>query len=207
MAEALKLAIDVLHFPAQVRSLRSAPLPADVLDVVRVAAGDSKAIERAADATGRSRELVREAAAFFVEQVLLYPGADSYRVLGATPDASHNELRRNMALLLRWLHPDGGRHGAHAVFASKVTEAWDHLKTKERRAAYDRLRHRSESETSPPRRSAQSSRQSSKGNLHHEWRRRAVPQGGYRRRPPTYTYEDSSLLRRVLMLLFGRATP
>ena len=87
---------------------------------------------------GRSRDTVREAAAFFVEQILLYPGADSYRVLGARPDATYGELRRNMALLLRWLHPDRDRQGERAIFAARVTRAWSDLKTPERRAAYDR---------------------------------------------------------------------
>ena len=50
--------------------------------------------------------MIREAAGFFVEQILLFPGADSYRVLGASPEATNRELRRNMSLLLRWLHPD-----------------------------------------------------------------------------------------------------
>ena len=50
--------------------------------------------------------MVREASAFFIEQILLGPDADSYRVLGADRNAAAAELRRNMALLLRWLHPD-----------------------------------------------------------------------------------------------------
>ena len=50
--------------------------------------------------------MVRLAATFFIEQILFAPHADSYRVLGASPQASASELRRNVALLLRWLHPD-----------------------------------------------------------------------------------------------------
>ena len=66
---------------------------------------------------------VRKAAAFFIEQILLYPEADSYRVLGAERNAAAGELRRNMALLLRWLHPDLDRHGT-ADFVGRVTGAW-----------------------------------------------------------------------------------
>ena len=135
---ALKLAIDLVHFPSQVRSLRSAPLPDDVLILLRIVAGDEEATSEAAALTGRSRDTVREAAAFFVEQILLFPGADSYRVLGARPDATYGELRRNMALLLRWLHPDRDCQGERAIFAARVTRAWSDLKTPERRAAYDR---------------------------------------------------------------------
>ena len=66
----------------------------------------TEAISRAAGKLGRSRETVREAATFYVVQILLFPDADSYRVLGARPQATNGELRRNMTLLLRWLHPD-----------------------------------------------------------------------------------------------------
>jgi hypothetical protein len=70
-----------------------------VLILVRIAAGDEEATREAAESAGRPRYVVREAAAFFIEQVLLHPGADSYRVLGARPEAPYGELRRNMALL------------------------------------------------------------------------------------------------------------
>ena len=92
------------------------------------------------EAMGRSRETVCEAAAFFIEQILLSPDADSYRVLGARPEATNYELRRNMALLLRWLHPDHDGQGARSVFVGRVTRAWNDLKTQERRAAYDQSR-------------------------------------------------------------------
>ena len=79
-AGSLRLAIDLMHSPSQVRPLRACPLPDDVLSLVRVAAGDEEATKAAVEATGRSREILCDAATFFVEQVLLYPDADSYRL-------------------------------------------------------------------------------------------------------------------------------
>src|SRR5262245_9540173 len=139
-AGALKLAIDLLQLPSQVRSVRSASLPADVRVLLRIVAGDEEITSQAAEAAGRSPVMVREAAAFFIEQILLYPGADSYRVLGSTPEAPYSELRHNMALLLGWLHPDRDQEQQRTVFSARVTRAWNDLKTKERRAAYDRQR-------------------------------------------------------------------
>ena len=101
-----KTAIDLLYAPSRVRQMRSSPLPPNVLSLLQIVAGDEDATSQASKATGRSRETVREAAAFFIEQVLLHPEADSYRVLGTGPGVSNGELRRNMTLLLRWLHPD-----------------------------------------------------------------------------------------------------
>jgi hypothetical protein len=138
-ATALKLAIDLLHVPSRVRPMRSAALPRDVLTLLEIAAGDADATQRASEASGRTQEVVRNAAAFFIEQILLAPGADSYRVLGGNAQTSSSDLRRNMALLLRWLHPDMEHNGTgdRSVFASRITLAWEDLKTPERRGAYD----------------------------------------------------------------------
>jgi curved DNA-binding protein CbpA len=40
-------------------------------------------------------------------------------------------------LLLSWLHPDKNPSGARAVFAARVTGAWNDLRSPDRRAAYD----------------------------------------------------------------------
>ena len=207
-AEAFRLAIDLMHSPSQVRLLRSAPLPDDVLSLVRIAAGDEEATSAAADATGRSREILREAAVFFVEQVLLYPDADSYRVLGVKPDATYHELRRNMSMLLRWLHPDLDGHGERAVFASRVTRAWDNLKNKERRAAYDRLRRNAEVDDVGVQRGvgARSKRRGSGGQRADGWHGKP---GSSRYRHQSsgqfYPLEREGLLRRILTALFGKA--
>jgi len=137
---ALKIAIDLMHLPSQVRLLRSEPLPDGVLMLLRIAAGDAETELNAVELTGRSRDVIRRAAAFFIEQLLFAPDADSYQVLGASPQASNAELRRNLALLMRWLHPDLDARGERSIFVGRVTTAWNNLKTPERRAAYDELR-------------------------------------------------------------------
>ncbi len=136
-AAAVRVAIDLVQVPSRVRLLRAEPLPDGIETVLRVAAGDEGAEAAAAAAVGRPRELVRKAAAFYIEQILLCADADSYRVLGADRTATAIELRRNMALLLKWLHPDMDRNGIHSLFAGRVTQAWETIKTPERRASYD----------------------------------------------------------------------
>jgi hypothetical protein len=136
---ALKTAIDLMHVPSQVRLYRTGPLPDGVSILLRIAAGDEEAVSAATLLTDRTRDIVRQAATFFIEQILFAPSADSYRVLGASAQASSSELRRNVALLLRWLHPDLDPQGERAIFVGRVTAAWNDLKTPERRAAYDEL--------------------------------------------------------------------
>ncbi len=134
---ALKLAIDLLREPSQVQLIKSEPLPEGVELLLRIAAGEADAARSAAVTARRSPKTVQHAAAFFIEQILFAPNADSYRVLGADAAASAGELRRNAALLFKWLHADHGAHGARAAFASRLTVAWNDLKTPERRVAYD----------------------------------------------------------------------
>jgi hypothetical protein len=200
MPSALQVAIDLLHLPSQVRQIRSGPLPRDVLILLRIAAGDEEAMREASALVGRSRETVHKAAAFFIEQILLSPDADSYRILGGTPAARRDELRRNMALLLRWLHPDLDRRGERSIFAARVTRAWEQLKTHERRAAYDQSRPTSFSKKSQrkQRRRQNSSKQVLKRH----------PNGPMYGRHIRFLADDNSdesggFLRRVLLFLFG----
>lgn len=134
---ALRSAISLLSVPTQVRAMRAAPLPEGTLLLLSVAAEEEDAVAEAAQLTGRPRETLVNAAAFFIEQILLGPESDSYRVLGAEPGTPAQELRAHMALLMRWLHPDVNAGAQKALYVGRVTRAWEDLKTAERRHAYD----------------------------------------------------------------------
>jgi hypothetical protein len=198
---ALMAAIDLLHWPARVRLVRKLPLPDGVPILLRIVAGEEEAIRQAVAASGRSGETVHEAAAFFIEQILLGGEAEPYRVLGAKPDASTEELRRNMALLLRWLHPDRDGPGERSVFAARVTLAWDRLKTPERRAAYDALRRQmpAKSVRKRHRRVRALAAKAAAARLH-----RAALVAGHHRSGGS---ARGGLLRRAFMFLFGGARP
>ena len=199
-AAALKLAVDLMHFPSQVRRMRSAPLPDGVVMLLRIAADDEEAICQESEWTGQSRATVSEAAAFFIEQILLYPGADSYRVLGANQGASNAELRHNMTLLLRWLHPDLNRQDGRSVFVGRVTRAWNDLKTQERRAAYDRKQQAALVDKSL-RRKKGARLSKTRGS------KQGLQRGVVASRQSLYSYpaERGGFLYRAILLLFGRA--
>ena len=74
----------------------------------------------------------REAAIFFIEQVLLSSNSDAYRVLGLDNTATLTELRRHMAYLLKWLHPDLSSDPHKARLAQRVLLAWNELKAGKR---------------------------------------------------------------------------
>jgi len=198
----VRLAFDLMHFPSQVRSARKASLPNDLDVLLRIAADDDETIRQVMRLWGRSREAVRDAAGFFIEQLLLFPEADSYRVLGATPEATNGELRRNMALLLRWLHPDLDHHGERSVFAVRVTRAWNDLKTPTRRAAYDQALRRSLAEKTLFHKKQKSRRYKKASRLR--------PSNGHGASAPYgrpvrfHTDPPPGILRRLLLSLFGK---
>ena len=134
---ALRLAVELVHMPSRVRAVRGEPLPDGVDVLLQIAAGEDATTEEAAALIDRPQQVIRQAAAFYIEQILLSPDADSYRVLGAAPWTHSGDIRRNMALLLRWLHPDVDANAERSLYAGRVTRAWEDLKTPERRATYD----------------------------------------------------------------------
>lgn len=132
---ALRAALSLFRIPTQARMLRASPLTDGVTLLLKVAVREEEALAEAVALTKRTADDLADASGFFIEQVLLYPDADSYRVLGADPEASTGELRSHMALLMRWLHPDVDPSRAH--LANRVLRAWDDVKSLERRQALD----------------------------------------------------------------------
>ena len=136
---ALGLALSLRARPAAVRQVNHSGLPEGMTMLLAIAAGDPHALQEAQSETGQTEEVLREAASFFIEQMLFTPQADAYRILGAARDASRQELRRHMVLLMQWLHPDRYDGAAafsgisRTVFARRITQAWQELKTDERR--------------------------------------------------------------------------
>ncbi len=195
--EALAAALALLQDPRLARFARRSPLPKGVTFLLEAAVGETGALAAATAVTGRSEVTLSKAAGFFIEQVLLSRQADSYRILGADPGTPAAELRRNMALLMRWLHPDVLANGApgerfdRSAYASRVTKAWESIKTPERRAAYevscDAARGRALIRGNPP-----ASGRAGEPNLK-RWRRREV-----------YRPKREGFWNRLLLLLAGR---
>jgi hypothetical protein len=136
---ALKAAIELFYVPSQVRTMRFSPLPKGTPLLLRLAAGEAEAAREAQELSGRPAGVTRQAAIFFIEQILLYSDADSYRILGSNHSATPSELRAHMALLLKWLHPDLNHDGHTALLARRVIRAWDQIKTPERRRHHDQI--------------------------------------------------------------------
>jgi hypothetical protein len=134
---ALRTAIALVHLPSLGRSLKSEPLPRGIELLLRIAAGSESVTAEAVKQLNRPPDTVKRACVFYIEQVLLCPTSNNYRVLGTEPHCTAAELRTNVAQLLRWVHPDATASPDRVQLALRVTEAWNALKTPERRAQYD----------------------------------------------------------------------
>ena len=119
----IDLALDLARIPALARTLEAAPLPADIFDVMQIAAGSPEACRWAAEETGQPAGVLVDAARFYLQQVLLRDDADPYRVLGLPPGASREVARRHLGCLLQWLHPDVNTDW-DSVYAGRVLRAW-----------------------------------------------------------------------------------
>lgn len=138
---ALEWALALLRAPGERHVLRSRPLPMAVDVLLSVAAETNlDALAPLAAEWGEPPERLQEAARFYAREILFHPQADAYRVLGLDASASAEAIKTHHRLLQRWLHPDRQHAADDSVFAARVNKAWDHLRSPERRAAYDLAR-------------------------------------------------------------------
>ena len=136
----MEWALALLRTPSRRHALRQTGLPADVDRLLAVAGGHAsgEALESMVRAFGEPAERLIEAARFYAREVLFFPDADAYRVLGVAADADAERIKLHHRLLQQWLHPDrlGGQDDA--VFAARVNVAWNALRNEDRRSAYDK---------------------------------------------------------------------
>lgn len=126
MAEqrAIHLALDLLRMPALAPVMRRQALPSDLLDAIRVASGCPEALETALATTCEPVHVIRAAAAFYLQEMLFFPGASPHRNLGVMAGASKAQTRLHMRWLLRWLHPDHNSDEMATLLAKRVIKAW-----------------------------------------------------------------------------------
>jgi hypothetical protein len=136
-APALASALALRRSPLGARPRPDERLPEGVLLLVRIAAGDEQALAQAQNASLETADTLREAATFYLQQVLFANDASSYRMLGVDTDAPDEQIREHYRWLARWLHPDRNANEWEVIYADRVSQAWQNLRTAERRSRYD----------------------------------------------------------------------
>lgn len=135
--DALDWALALARAPGERHALRQRPLPAGMEALLQIAGGShAAAIAEAATHAGITPAELVEAARFYLRQMLFFPEADAYRVLGLSADASEDQIKHHHRLLQQWLHPDRPSSDWDTAFAARVNAAWSQLRTSARRKAY-----------------------------------------------------------------------
>ena len=117
--------------------LRKLALPAGIEELLLATSGSPSRLATLAERLELPADEVLQAARFFVQELLLHPDADAYRVLGVAVDADQAVIKRHHRALQHWLHPDRLSNSPESVYSARVNHAWDRLRTPARRAAFD----------------------------------------------------------------------
>jgi curved DNA-binding protein CbpA len=134
---ALIQALALHRAPRGDRPRPSDRLPQGMLQLIRIAAGEEMAVLQAQAASGEEPDALREAARFYIQQVMFAAESDSYRLLGVNPDVEDELMREHYRWLVRWLHPDRNPDQWEAFYADRVNRAWQDVRTLDRRAKFD----------------------------------------------------------------------
>ncbi len=120
---AIELALDLYRHPIKVKSVRKAPLPTDVLQLVRIVAGSDDEIAALTLPELKTPNEMRDAAVFFIQQIMFQSGNAPRRVLGLSDDANTQQIKDHKRLLLKWLHPDRNQNTWERVYFQRVIQA------------------------------------------------------------------------------------
>ncbi len=91
--------------------------------LLKLAAGNTEAVELVVEQTGESSHDIQAAAIFFLQQMLVKPGLDNYAVLGLRPGSSMSQIKEHKRLLLMWLHPDKNHNRWETMLFQRVLAA------------------------------------------------------------------------------------
>ena len=127
VSPALDAALALARTPALAAVMRAQAVPHGAQDLLRVLAGEADVLSSAKRAAGVRGEIVFAAAELYVQQVLLHPGNDAYRMLGLPPNAERALARVHFRLLLSWLHPDKNASAWRSAFTHRVIAAWKEI--------------------------------------------------------------------------------
>ena len=125
--QAIDVALAMYRRPSMVRAMRDAPLPGSMLTVIRIAAGAEVEAGIISLDRARNAEEAREAAIFFLQQVLFRPQATNHGLLGLAADANVEQVREHKRWLLKWLHPDRNHNKWESALFQRVVKAAEDL--------------------------------------------------------------------------------
>ncbi len=132
---AVRVAMRVLALPMAGRNHAVAPMPPHVLEVLRIAARSPDTLQQWSNELRMPPDRLVDAANAFIQEVMMPPHANHYRVLGVEPDASMALIRTHYRWLAQGLQ--AGDAVANGWMLDRANVAFEELSDPLRRSAYD----------------------------------------------------------------------
>jgi hypothetical protein len=124
---AVETALDLYRHPIKVNAARKSTLPNDILALIRIVAGSDDEVAALDLPDVKSPSEMREAAAFYMQQVMFQKDNDSHRILGLNSKSTPQQIKDHKRLLLKWLHPDRNHNKWERVYFQRVLHAAEKL--------------------------------------------------------------------------------
>jgi hypothetical protein len=120
---AIKAALALARHPSHVRRIPRNDIPADVITLIKIAAGDDDLLLRlSADHNVPERDLLA-ASKLYLHSILSSAKTNDRRMLCLPRNASADDIREHKKALLKWLHPDRNHDRWESALFAKVNEA------------------------------------------------------------------------------------
>ncbi len=120
---AVDRALEAARQPKQLLRQSPQPLPPDMLDVIKCAAGDEMTLARYGLERGLHQDSIRDAARVYLQHIVTHANGSDRLVLGLTRSATANDVREHKRWMLKWLHPDRNPSKWEANLFHRVKEA------------------------------------------------------------------------------------
>jgi hypothetical protein len=125
--DAIDMALRLTRQPGGQRKMAVAALPANMIELLKVAAEDADITARLSFSRGVAPSALLDSARFALQKIILESGGDHHRALGLARGASKIEVRDHKRLLLKWLHPDRNHNAWESTLFLRVQEAVEKL--------------------------------------------------------------------------------
>ncbi len=125
--EAIEIALEVYRKPERARALRRQAVPPGMLNLIKIAAGTEDEIKALLLDRAAEGAPAKDAAIFYLQQLLMNAEGDDYRQLGLRAGASLQDVKDHKRGLLKWLHPDRNPSPWEQVLFGRVKAAADRI--------------------------------------------------------------------------------
>jgi hypothetical protein len=121
--------MEVYRQPSRLSRIRHAEIPSDALTLIKIASGESKALEEEARELGVEEASLHEASLIYLRTVISSAGKNHARALALPRNATLADVKSHKRWLLKWLHPDTNHSAWESQLFYCVSAAAKHFET------------------------------------------------------------------------------